>query len=340
MAVNTLNRASHIARRSIEEALATIEVGKSRGFGGAADTFLGKVLIQELCRSGRFEERRDIDLLMRKHEAMRAYFDQKLESFWNTYSINLSIGDSFIEENPAVWVCWWQGVDNAPTITRACIDSIDRNVGYGHLVVLTEDNYSDYSSLPGWIIDRYNEGIISRTHMSDLLRLDVLARHGGLWLDATMYCVRPLEDAVLRAPLFTIKRPEYGHRSVACGNFATYALGCSYGNRWIFAAVRDLFIEYWRTSKRLVDYLTQDYLIDFLVRHDIEARRIFDSVPCNNPRCDDLVPLINEPYDPNLWESLVADTTLFKLSWKRSFIDRVEGCETFYGRFAREAFGK
>ena len=32
---------------------------------------------------------------------------------------------------------------------------------------------------------------------ADLARLDLLARHGGVWADATCFCVRPLDDWLL-----------------------------------------------------------------------------------------------------------------------------------------------
>jgi hypothetical protein len=55
----------------------------------------------------------------------------------------------------------------------------------------------DQNSLPLFASADYSAGNLSRlsrNHQSDLLRLDLLARHGGVWVDATCFCVRPLND--------------------------------------------------------------------------------------------------------------------------------------------------
>ena len=62
----------------------------------------------------------------------------------------------------------------------------DRNVH-----ILTEENYRDYVTFPPFIQQKIDSGVISKTHMSDLLRLELLIRHGGLWLDATVLCTSP-----------------------------------------------------------------------------------------------------------------------------------------------------
>jgi hypothetical protein len=37
-------------------------------------------------------------------------------------------------------------------------------------------------------------------------------------------------------------------------------------------------------------------------------------------------------FPSNHWESLIADTSLFKLTWKQEFPTEINGVETYYGR--------
>ena len=127
--------------------------------------------------------------------------------------------------------------------------------------------------IPDWVKAKQEAGIITRTNLSDLLRLSLLAEHGGLWLDSTFYCSGPLEKMVFSKPLWSIKRPDYLHCSVAQGYFAGYSLACDVKHRWIFRAIRDFFLEYWRTSNFMVDYLMVDYMIALAQRYDEQARR-------------------------------------------------------------------
>ena len=120
-------------------------------------------------------------------------------------------------------------------------------------------------------------------------------------------------------PIWSIKRPDYLHASVACGMFAGYSLACKENQRHPFVVARDFFLEYWRNSDRLVDYLLVDYLIVLAQRHDPSIAAAFASIEPNNPRCDDLISLLNEPYEGALLHELLSDTRLFKLTWKQSF---------------------
>lgn len=40
------------------------------------------------------------------------------------------------------------------------------------------------------------KGIITNTHFSDLLRIELLINHGGLWLDATTYLTGTLPNYI------------------------------------------------------------------------------------------------------------------------------------------------
>jgi hypothetical protein len=198
--------------------------------------------------------------------------------------------------------------------------------------VVTEENAGDYVDLPGWMLDRVRAGSVSRTNLSDLLRLSLLASYGGVWLDATFFCARPLDDPVYSAPLFSIKRPGYLHGSIAGGMFAGYSLGCDEGHRFVFSAARDLFLEYWRRTDYLVDYLLVDYVIAEAQRASGAVSDAFSRIGPNNPRCDDLLKVLGDPYDDGAWRGLREGTDLFKLTWKRRFPSERGGAPTFYGK--------
>ena len=87
-----------------------------------------------------------------------------------------------------VWVCWFQGMEQAPEIVRICQKSLRRYLKDREIVVLTDDNISQYVTFPEHVRMKYKKGIITRAHYSDLLRLEVLTRYGGTWIDATVLC--------------------------------------------------------------------------------------------------------------------------------------------------------
>jgi hypothetical protein len=106
-----------------------------------------------------------------------------------------------------VWFLWFQGLDKAPYVVRKCHESwVTKNPGWQ---IVTLDN----EVLPRLVSADYHAGNLARLsmqHRSDLVRLDLLARHGGVWADATCYPVCPLDNWLwpnLRAGFFAFSRP-------------------------------------------------------------------------------------------------------------------------------------
>ena len=92
------------------------------------------------------------------------------------------------EHSNKVWVCWLQGMEKAPDIVKKCYQSLLDNLNGKEIVLLTDENYKDWVSFPNHIQEKIDNGTIYRTHMTDLLRLELLEHYGGTWIDATVFC--------------------------------------------------------------------------------------------------------------------------------------------------------
>ncbi|MGO8884549.1 MAG: capsular polysaccharide synthesis protein [Streptosporangiaceae bacterium] len=106
-----------------------------------------------------------------------------------------------------VWFLWFQGLENAPYVVRKCHESwVVRNPGW-RVVNLDE------ASLPRLASVDYRNGSIADLpvhHRADLLRLDLLAHHGGVWADSTCFCVQPLDGWLppnMESGFFAFDRP-------------------------------------------------------------------------------------------------------------------------------------
>jgi hypothetical protein len=321
-----------IIHRCMEELDATVKIAKVTSFRKAVITFLAKIDIQIMNRNGFKESESVRKRLIDKHETMIEYFEKSFDDFLDNYNFDKTVPDNDSSLHDCIWVCWWQGMDNAPELVKKCVESIRNNAGNHKVIIITDDNYKDYVTIPKWIEKKKDAGIITRTNYSDLLRLSLLAEHGGMWLDATFFCSKPSIDEYFNYPLWSIKRPDYLHCSVASGYFAGYSLRCDLQNRWIFATIRDFFINYWEQNDTLIDYLLVDYMIVLAQRKDSRIANAFKDIIPNNPCCDDLYKVLGEPFDKEVWERLKKDTALFKLTWKQEFPYEKDGKETFYAK--------
>ncbi len=91
-----------------------------------------------------------------------------------------------------IWLYWDQGWEQAPFLVRRCADSwAPRNPDY-EIHRLDRRSVADFVSLPEQLESR--RGNLSVQKYANILRLALLAAHGGVWADASVYCVRPLAD--------------------------------------------------------------------------------------------------------------------------------------------------
>ncbi len=90
-----------------------------------------------------------------------------------------------------IWLLWWQGLEQAPALVKHCYRSWQHHNPGWDVVFLDETNYGDYADV-GAILASDND--LKLQAKADVIRIQLLARHGGVWVDATCYCCRPLDE--------------------------------------------------------------------------------------------------------------------------------------------------
>ena len=116
-------------------------------------------------------------------------YAKALRKFNEEYLENVEHKDS-----NKVWICWLQGIENAPNLVKYCYKSIKENLADRDIVLITSQNMQKYVQFPDFIMEKWKLGQITNTHITDLLRLELLIRYGGMWVDATVLCTSRSED--------------------------------------------------------------------------------------------------------------------------------------------------
>jgi len=230
------------------------------------------------------------------------------------------------KHNPVIWTIWLQGMDHAPKIVQQCYASMQQHITDRPIVVITEDNYRNYVTFPDYIMEKYEKGMISKVHFSDLLRVELLAQHGGTWLDGTVFCSdKPFQPYILDSELFmfqTLKPGLDGH----CRRISSWLMTAHAGNP-IILLTRALLHEYWRTHKYAVDY----FILHNFIEMSIEAYpQVWEKVvPFSNSTPHILLLRLFEPFDAQIWEGVRAQTGFHKLSYKFS-PEQAQRPQTYY----------
>jgi hypothetical protein len=89
-----------------------------------------------------------------------------------------------------IYILWFQGFDNAPYVVKQCVKSWKRNNPDWTIILLDDTNLNLYIDLEKI---SYSKNI-KYCHLSDIIRMLLLEKYGGLWVDATSFCHKPLND--------------------------------------------------------------------------------------------------------------------------------------------------
>lgn len=231
------------------------------------------------------------------------------------------------EQSKRAWVFWAQGEEKLLPILRQCYESIKRNSGEYQVTFVTMGNVDDYVEIPDYIKKKVEKGQISLTHFSDFLRVSLLNKWGGYWVDVTLFLSKPLLN---RNSLFTIRQP-YDERHVSKCMWTGYLWYMPKGHPLAHFLV-DYLTYFWKTHDKVIDYLLIDYAIRvFYVQNKAFASEI-DGLTFSNP---DLYffqsPECEMPFENVRWGEICRNTFFFKTTWKQQYRENMNNENTYYG---------
>lgn len=259
---------------------------------------------------------------------------QKLEKKygWKLDQLEFDFQESdFIQYKRRIWVCWLQGITEAPQIVKVCYQSLIDNIQDREIVLLTEKNYRDYVQFPDYIQEKIDNGIIKNAHMSDLLRVELLDKYGGTWIDATVYCSgNNISSYMLDSDLFLfqcLKPGRDGHTTTISNWFIT----SKPHHKYIYM-IKELLYEYWKNNDNLVDYfIFHDFFQMIIEKYQAEWKKV---IPFSNSIPHILLLRLFDEYDLNIWNAIVELCPFHKLSYKFELSD-IEKHNTFYQKIVR-----
>ncbi|SDA62501.1 Capsular polysaccharide synthesis protein [Methanobrevibacter millerae] len=242
-----------------------------------------------------------------KRQLKNKYYANLIE-FDENYDENV-----FHEKSNKVWFCWFQGIENAPEIVKICYTSAKDNLKDKEVILITEENMFDYITFPQFIIEKWKKGIISNTHISDLLRLELLIKYGGLWLDATVFCSSSnIPDYINNSNLFF-----YQHLTLnkyARSTFNSSWLISAKSNNKVLLATRYLLYKYWEKNDYQIDYFILHHFMTIVLEFYPETWNKI--VPVDNSTPHILQSKLFEIYDHSIWDSLQNSVCFHKLTYK------------------------
>lgn len=263
----------------------------------------------------------------------------KISYYLDRYVVGNNLISSTLKENPKVvkdntiWFMWLQGINNAPILVKKCYESICRNKPKEFdIVLITEENMKEYITLPNYIWDKYVNGAISKTHLSDIVRVELLYTYGGCWIDSTVFCMGEIPTFMISGELFMFKLAAVVTKpTLKMSSWWIYARN---KNR-IISEARSILWKYWENEDSLQNYFLLHIIISKIIEEDSTCNAIFNAIPYfNSGNAHVLWGKMGQQYDSNEWNIIKQTSVIQKLSYKNRFLKG--DMDTFYEFITRE----
>ena len=205
-----------------------------------------------------------------------------------------------------VFTYWHQGFGTAPHLVRRCHDTV-REVFGDRVHALDGESLPYYADIPAVVRERVGTNY---THLSDIVRVDLLARYGGLWLDATCLVTRDF-------PALS----ELVDQDFFCFNYSGPRVGS-----WLMSSVpggyavtllREAMFVWWERRDYLADYFQLHYVLEMLYLLDPRFRSEWDASRHQHPRkALALLAELESENDGDRLGELVASYPVHKITYK------------------------
>ena len=215
-----------------------------------------------------------------------------------------------------IFSLWLQGEKQAPPLVHACLDSIRRHSD-AELVVLDGQTVFDWIDLPAAIVRRWKEGKMKAAHFADICRVELLYRHGGVWMDATCYLDAPLPEWLWEADFFVYRGGD--SMSGAYGGIQNcFIRGAK--DAYLLKVWREAIHAYWEREHSAVDYFVHQLLFSLAVQENPRAADLYAGMPSlvQDPTHLLWYGYADKPYDEALLHAICAKALFQKTGFKSS----------------------
>lgn len=232
------------------------------------------------------------------------------------------------QRNDTVWFCWLQGMEQAPALVSVCLASLKRYIKNKRFVCISLNNYQKYVTLDPHIEEMHKKGILPHAHFTDIIRLELLIKYGGTWIDSTVYCTGDTyPERMMDCNLFFFQYLKKGHEGyVGISNWFISA----YSNNRLLMVLRDMLLQYWRDYDCLMEYYLFHVFFRLIAKQcpeDIAAMPKVSSYPALA-----MAQFLEKPYDEQIMTTLASRSNFHKLDYRKNCVQTEDGCPTFYSQ--------
>lgn len=245
--------------------------------------------------------------------AISRFFEKKYQKAL-IKEYNLSVPNTLTHSKTKIWFCWLQGLPNAPRLVEVCLASLRLHNPNNEIIVITEENLSNYIQIPNFIIEKRKKGIIKHAHFADIIRVELLVKYGGIWTDAYILHTAPIPNTIKNTDFFMFTK--WTNKLRNSPNIASNWFIRAEKQHVLLVKLQDFLHLYWKEYNVPLCY--HFFHIYFTLLAKYHSKEWEETPVISNTPYEILSNLLHKPFNKKQWEVITENAFLHKLSGNRN----------------------
>jgi hypothetical protein len=252
------------------------------------------------------------------------FLDGKIEKFTTTLKKPELAGKKII------WQYWHQEInENTPKIVVECLNSVKKYRGDYEVIMLNKKNLNDFIELPDFVWEKFGKNGFNFAKLANLVRLYLLSAYGGIWLDATIYLTKNIDEKMLNEDFFAFQRskippsdykdfikfdPLYfsWNPKFLAGMLNSFMIAKP--NNKIIGDLLSILLEYWRKEKKSEHYFFFQICFNRMIIRD-EWKNLNCEI-IGDTDCHKLQIVSLEEFDSKIFDEIKTKSDIHKLTYR------------------------
>ena len=251
-----------------------------------------------------------------------------------------------LEELP-VFFMWFQGENELPVVIKKCLESIRKNIPNRKVIIITRQNIKEYTDLPDYILQKVDDGSITKTFFSDIARAALLYKNGGTWVDAAIYLTKQVPDSYFNkqyycpAGIISEHKKDFRYLFNGTKGWNVSFQGTNQKGFPLYDFLFHFYNKYFAEYQTHADYFMNDYMMSLFCKHNKQFWDILNNQEANNQREFDLALMMNKRLNDKTnrkLKNLLESNFIHKLTYRKNWKTEINGIKTVYNSFINSNF--
>lgn len=219
------------------------------------------------------------------------------------------------KDEKIIWQYWHQGTKEAPKIIKKCLLSVKEQMKGYKQIVLDYNSIKDYIELPEIYYRLLENKKMKIAHFSDVLRVYLLEKYGGTWVDSTIFLTDKIPDDIMNSN-FCILQKDIKTDVSKNNNSCFFIHNKEYSAH--IAMMKNILDKYWAENDFVINYFMFEHISTMLSQIKGELKDEWDNMPRYSAEITgELQKHLFDEFKIDEFEKIKKLTPIHKLTYKK-----------------------